>query len=61
MNRRNRWLVLGGMLLFALVPTSCASEASGTAADFTLELGTGGTFALSEQTMPVLVIFWAEW
>ncbi len=49
------------MVLFALFPTSCGSDASGTAADFALELGSGGTFALSEQTRPVLVIFWAEW
>ncbi len=28
---------------------------------FTLDLGTGGTFVLSEQTTPVLIIFWAEW
>ena len=61
MKRRNRWLALTGMVLFALFPTSCASGVSGTAADFTLELGGGGTFALSEQTGPVLVIFWAEW
>ena len=31
------------------------------APDFTLELGSGGTFALSEQTQPVLILFWAEW
>ncbi len=31
------------------------------APDFTLELGGGGTFALSEQNTPVLIIFWAEW
>lgn len=61
MRRRDRWLVLVGMVLFALFPTSCGSDASGTAADFALELGSGGTFALSEQTRPVLVIFWAEW
>ena len=31
------------------------------APDFTLELGGGGTFVLSEQTTPVLIVFWAEW
>ena len=31
------------------------------APDFTLELGTGGTFVLSQQTTPVVIFFWAEW
>lgn len=31
------------------------------APDFTLELGTGGTFTLSEGEKPVYLVFWAEW
>lgn len=31
------------------------------APDFTLELGTGGEFALSEEAKPVYMVFWAEW
>jgi hypothetical protein len=31
------------------------------AADFTLELGDGGSFTLSEGEKPVYLVFWAEW
>lgn len=31
------------------------------APEFSLELGDGGTFTLSEETRPVFMIFWAEW
>jgi cytochrome oxidase Cu insertion factor (SCO1/SenC/PrrC family) len=31
------------------------------AADFTLALGDGSTFTLSEEQKPVYLIFWAEW
>lgn len=31
------------------------------APDFTLALGDGGTFTLSEEQKPVYMIFWAEW
>lgn len=47
--------------------TSTTLEATGTtsgrpaAPDFTLELGAGGAFTLSEGTKPVYLIFWAEW
>lgn len=62
MERRKRWWALLGIMLLALLSASCGSDQVGTpAADFTLELGTGGTFVLSEQTEPVLVVFWAEW
>ena len=30
-------------------------------AHFTLELGTGGTFTLSAEPRPVVLVFWAEW
>ena len=41
---------------------AAAAEPLGPPApDFTLELGSGGTFALSEHTQPVLIFFWAEW
>lgn len=31
------------------------------APDFTLALGEGGTYTLSEGTKPVFMVFWAEW
>jgi len=31
------------------------------APDFTLELGAGGSFTLSEGEKPVYLVFWAEW
>jgi hypothetical protein len=31
------------------------------APDFTLELGDGGTYTLSEGEKPVYLVFWAEW
>lgn len=47
--------------------TTSAPEATGTtsgrpvAPDFTLELGDGGSYTLSEGSKPVYMIFWAEW
>lgn len=37
------------------------TEAIATAPDFTLGLGDGGTFVLSEEVRPVYLVFWAEW
>jgi hypothetical protein len=31
------------------------------APDFTLQLGEGGTYTLSEGSKPVYLVFWAEW
>ncbi|MBW3666181.1 MAG: hypothetical protein KY394_01170 [Actinobacteria bacterium] len=31
------------------------------APDFTLELGDGGEYTLSEGSKPVYLVFWAEW
>lgn len=31
------------------------------APDFSLDLGSGSTFVLSEETRPVFMVFWAEW
>ncbi|HEU4894444.1 MAG TPA: TlpA family protein disulfide reductase, partial [Acidimicrobiia bacterium] len=31
------------------------------APDFTLELGDGGSYTLSEGEKPVYLVFWAEW
>ena len=42
--------------------TTAVSEPLGPPApDFTLDLYGGGTFSLSQQTTPVVMIFWAEW
>ena len=42
--------------------TATTVEATGEVApDFTLALGEGGTFTLSEENKPVLLVFWAEW
>jgi len=61
MERRNRWLVLVGIILFASLTASCDSGVGEPAADFSLELHGGDTFVLSEQATPVLMFFWAEW
>ena len=49
-------------------PTSTTDDATGTtssgrptAADFTLDLGNGGSYTLSEGEKPVFLVFWAEW
>jgi hypothetical protein len=41
-------------------PTTTASGRP-VAPDFTLELGTGGTYTLYEGEKPVYLVFWAEW
>ena len=41
--------------------TTQAEPLGPPAPDFTLELAAGGTFTLSEESKPVLMIFWAEW
>lgn len=47
--------------------TTPAPEETGTtsgremAPDFTLDLGEGGTYTLSEADKPVYLVFWAEW
>lgn len=41
-------------------PTTQAPEGPG-APDFTLALGEGGTFTLSDEQKPVYMVFWAEW
>lgn len=46
--------------------TTDATEAPPTsdrpsAPDFTLELGTGGEYTLSDSDNPVYLVFWAEW
>jgi hypothetical protein len=41
-------------------PTTTVSDRP-LAPDFTLELGDGGEFTLSEGAKPVYLVFWAEW
>jgi len=41
--------------------SSTVTEALDAAPDFTLGLGDGGTFVLSEEARPVYLVFWAEW
>jgi hypothetical protein len=41
--------------------TTTVAEARASAPDFTLALGDGGTFILSEEARPVYLVFWAEW
>lgn len=40
---------------------STAETGADLAPDFTLDLGDGGTFVLSETAKPVYLVFWAEW
>ena len=44
-------------------PVSPPTTDSGrpVAPDFTLELGEGGEYTLSEGSKPVYMVFWAEW
>lgn len=41
--------------------TSTTDSGRPGAPDFTLELGDGGAYTLSEGSKPVYMIFWAEW
>ena len=41
--------------------STTVTEPGVTAPDFTLALGGGGTFVLSEEARPVYLVFWAEW
>jgi hypothetical protein len=47
--------------------TTTTAEATTTlsgrpiAPDFTLQLGDGGSYTLSEGARPVYLVFWAEW
>lgn len=44
------------------VTTTVPAEPEGPIApDFTLALGDGGTYTLSEGEKPVYMVFWAEW
>jgi hypothetical protein len=64
--------VLASLLVLALAACDSEDQESGygaapattvaaTAPDFTLALGDGGTFRLSEEKNPVYMVFWAEW
>lgn len=41
--------------------TTTTDSGRPAAPDFTLELGEGGSYTLSEGTKPVFMVFWAEW
>ena len=45
----------------AATPGATLPASAEEAPDFALALGTGGTFALSEEQKPVYLVFWAEW
>lgn len=54
----------GGATTTAATETPTTTQATSdrpVAPDFTLELGDGGTYTLSEGTKPVYLVFWAEW
>ncbi len=42
-------------------PSTSTTSDRPIAPDFTLSLGGGGSYTLSEGTKPVYMIFWAEW
>ena len=44
-----------------LVPAPTIPSDAPPAPDFTMALADGETFTLSEQVMPVYMIFWADW
>lgn len=41
--------------------TTTTSSDLPVAPEFTLELGTGGEYRLSDSENPVYLVFWAEW
>jgi len=45
----------------AVVPAPETTSGRPVAPDFTLPLGDGGTFTLSQGAKPVYLVFWAEW
>jgi hypothetical protein len=45
----------------SLVPNATIAPEGPAAPDFTIALGDGGSFTLSEEAKPVYMIFWAEW
>lgn len=44
-----------------LIPGKQPSSDRQAAPDFTLQLGDGGSYTLSEGAKPVYLVFWAEW
>lgn len=42
-------------------PPGTTDSGRPVAPDFTLELGDGGVYTLSEGARPVYLVFWAEW
>lgn len=45
----------------SLVPAPTIPPDAAPAPDFTMALADGESFTLSEQAMPVYMIFWADW
>jgi hypothetical protein len=45
----------------SLVPNQTIAPEGPEAPDFTMALADGDTFTLSEQALPVYMIFWADW
>jgi hypothetical protein len=51
-----------GTTVPGVTPTTVRQRPDGDAApDFTLALGEGGEFTLSDEQKPVYMVFWAEW
>lgn len=44
-----------------VIPDNQPSSDRQAAPDFTLQLGDGGSYTLSEGAKPVYLVFWAEW
>jgi hypothetical protein len=42
-------------------PATSTTTGGVTAPDFTLQLGDGGSYTLSQGEKPVYLVFWAEW
>ena len=68
MTKPRRWrrpLLILGVLAVGMLPAPALVAAAPPiglpAPDFELETDDGSTFVLSEVSLPVVLVFWAEW